>query len=126
MTRELKYSRELLQDLNALIEDFGFFMTLNLVHADQGLPDPKPVTRLIQYSNQNATKITNVFEQPLLNHEQKNRERLEKNITHILRFMHEYLQYTGHVLRHRNQKLYEGRYTSLLKHYSQFISKYHI
>ena len=124
--KQIQYSKELLVDFEKLIRDFGIFMSLNLIHADQNL-DPECQTKmkeLIRSSLDNNKILVDFFETPVLAHEEKNKEKLMKNLGRILNFLDNYLRYAEKILKKCRLDIYEGRFLQIRKHYIEFYAKY--
>jgi hypothetical protein len=111
-----------------LIQDFGFFMSVNLVHSDKNLPLDKAekMKELIKFSNNNLKKIIDAkLEFPIT---KEIRERLLKNRSMFMKFFHEYLAYAGHILAvcKPESDLFKIRFKNLEKHYVDFKKKHHL
>lgn len=124
--KSIQYSQQLLVDFDKLRTDFGLFMSLNLIHADKGLDAncQARMKELIGHSLKNNSKLVDLFEQPLLAHEQKNKEKLMKNMSGILKFMYDYLAYAGAILERCKPDIFNGRFAQIKKHYLNFYAKY--
>lgn len=124
--KQIQYSKGLLVDFEKLIRDFGMFMSLNLIHADKNL-DPKCQTKmqeLIRYSLDNNKMLVDFFETPVLAHEEKNKEKLMKNLKNILDFLYNYLTYAEPILKKCRSDIFQARFSQIKKHYLEFMAKY--
>jgi hypothetical protein len=121
---DVKITPELVIDLNALLADFGMFMSLNLMHADQGLSGASlaKVKELIEYSNKNYHN-TSILETPIHNHIAKNIKIVSNNLSVILKFLHNYLKYAKPIVAQFVPSRLE-RVKALEDKYSQFMKKY--
>lgn len=70
---ELKYSKELLEDFDKLIQDFVMFMNFNLMHADAKLSgdQKEKMSELIKYSVDQVKPFNPFFDYPLLSYQKK-------------------------------------------------------
>jgi len=124
--KKIQYSKELLVDFEKLIRNFGMFMSLNLIHADKNL-DTKcqaKMQELIRYSLDNNKLLVDFFETPVLAHEEKNKEKLMKNLANILDFLYKYLAYAEAILKKCRPDIFQGRFLQIRKHYLEFYAKY--
>jgi hypothetical protein len=126
MSKKVAYSQELLEDTDALLREFAWFMSMNLIHADQNLPEDKAkkMRELMQYSSSNSRKLADFFKYPLQNHAQENRERLEKNINHLLKFIHDYIKYADKILEACRPDIHKDRFKEIKEKYEKYHHKY--
>lgn len=122
----VNYTPELLKDFNDLLQDFAFFMSLNLIHMDKGLPPDHAAKmhELIAYSVKQCTTFNSLLKVPLLAHEAYNKDKLLKNFARLMKFFYEYLLYVEPVLKTCKPDVYADRFTKLKTHYTNFCAKY--
>lgn len=122
----IQYSKELLSDFDKLLTDFTMFMTFNLMHQDKDL-DPTgqaKMKQLIRDSLDKGKVLGAFFEKPLLNYEKKNKEQLMKNLPSILKILYEYVRDAEPILVKYKPALFQGRFTQIKKHYTDFHNTY--
>jgi len=126
--KQVQYSRELLTDFDALVRDFGMFMTLNLIHAEKSLDADgrvkigELITKSLEYNR--SLGLVDFFKQPLLNYETNNKEKLIKNFIGMVTFFHQYLTYAEPRLQRYRPDLFKGRFSQLKQKYVLFDRKY--
>ncbi len=128
LVKQIKYSPELLNDLNNLIRDFLIFMTFNLIHADQGLNNDCKIAvkQLIRFSLDNSKQFSDFFKQPVLKYEKENKLKLVKNIANIIRFFYDYINYAEKILKTCKPDIYQKRFFEIRKNYNKFRAKYQL
>lgn len=101
-------------------------MTFTLVHADANLSQEcqNNMKLFIRYSLDNSKSIVGFFEQPLLNYETNNKEKLVKNIRNLINFFYNYIIYAEPILKKCRPDIYEKRFSEIKAHYNNFINKY--
>ena len=121
---DVKVTPEMVMELQSLLSNFGMFMSLNLVHADQRLTGDaqSKVQELIQYSIKH-NHITNVIETPITSHMNRNIKVVSENLETILKFMYNYLKYAKPIVVKFIPSRLE-RIENMEQEYSGFMKKY--
>lgn len=123
---KIQYSQMLLIDFDKLIRNFSWFMSLNLIHADQNLgPECKAkMQELIKYSLDSNKTLVNFFTQPVLANEKKNSEKLIKNLPAMISFLYKYLCYAEPILQRCRPDIFSPTFAKLKAQYVEFNNKY--
>lgn len=124
--KQIQYSGQLLVDIERLMKAFQGFAAFNLIHADQNL-EPKckiKMGELIKYSNQNSRLLYDFFKEPILSHEEENKEKLMKNINNLMTYFYNYVAYAEPILKKCRPDIYKNGFLPVKKRYLEFYAKY--